>query len=555
MRLSIQKKSIAAISVLMVALAFSLMAISLYHSGDAIRDELLMRGRIATNSLAHNSSYATLITDTTTLADLLDGMLAEREVLYARILEPDGTIMSSRQRVGQGVTPYAPHDMREPSRYGGMAPLSEMFDDGDGIVHFQAPISISEEVDDLGGEIGMYDLGPATDEQQPKATWRIVGYAQVGLTTQYIEATIDRMHKTMLWTTLLAVLFAMLITSIMVRISIRPINELVVATGRVAGGDYDVKVTTPVRNDEVGDLAASFNKMTADLKASRDALVEKELLEDLVQELKETQQQLVQAGKMAAIGQLAAGVAHEINNPLAGIMGYAQLASEHIRAREQTGIPPSEIGRFLGYVENMEKQSQRCKQIVQNLLRFARTSTREESHEVDVNQVMRETLSFLSHQLVSSRVDLDLRLAENLPPINGHSGKVQQVFTNILINALQAMGPGLRQIRVVTSGVDNWVQIAISDTGEGIPTENLDKIFEPFFTTKEIGQGTGLGLSVTYGLVKDMGGNIAVESIVGEGTTFRVAFPAVDTRGRSAGTQHSQSANNREASANAEPQH
>ncbi len=550
MRLSIQRKAIAAISVLMVALAFSLMAVSLYHSGDAIRDELLMRGRIATNSLAHNSSYATLITDTTTLSDLLDGMMAEKEVLYARIVEPNGAVISSRQRVGQNVPPYATHDLRDPSGRGGVAPLSETFDDGDGLVHFQAPITISEEVSELDAEIGMYDMdGVSMDE--PKSTWRIVGYAQAGMTTRYIEEAIDEMHGTMLWTTLLAVLFATLITSVMVRISIRPINELVVATGRVAGGDYDVKVTTPVRNDEIGDLAVSFNKMTADLKDSRTALVEKELLEDLVAELKATQQQLVQAGKMAAIGQLAAGVAHEINNPLAGIMGYAQLASEHIRAREQTGIPPAEVARFLGYVENMEKQSQRCKQIVQNLLRFARSSSFEEMESVDVNQVMRETLSFLSHQMVSSRVDLDLHLDESIPPVKGHSGKMQQVFTNILINALQALRSDSGKIRVETSGADNWITIAMSDTGEGIPPENMDKIFEPFFTTKEIGQGTGLGLSVTYGLVRDMGGNINVESVVGEGTTFVVSFPAVDPRNKAAGTPETTSVTSKGASKDA----
>ncbi len=524
MRLSVQIKAIAAISVLMVALAFSLMTVSLYYSGDAIRDELLMRGRIATNSLAHNASYATLITDTTSLTDLLDGIMAEKEVLYARIVEPSGTVINSRHRTGQGVPEYRPRDLRSPSQYGGTAPLSESHDNGEGIVHFQAPITISEEHRETDVEIGMYDMA-GNEPSSPRSTWRIIGYAQTGMTTRYIEEAIGHIQQTMLGTTLLAILIATLITSVMVRISIRPINELVVATGRVAGGDYDVKVTTPVRNDEVGDLAASFNTMTADLKASRKALVEKELLEDLVAELKDTQQQLVQAGKMAAVGQLAAGVAHEINNPLAGIMGYAQLASEHIRARQQTGIPPTEIARFLGYVENMEKQGQRCKQIVQNLLRFARSSTREESETVDVNAVMRETVSFLSHQLVSSRVSLDTQLGENIPPIRGHAGKLQQVFTNILINSLQAIRADNGRIGILTSAADGWVRIRLSDTGEGIAPENLDKIFEPFFTTKEIGQGTGLGLSVTYGLVKDMGGTISVESVAGEGTAFTLSFP------------------------------
>jgi signal transduction histidine kinase len=199
----------------------------------------------------------------------------------------------------------------------------------------------------------------------------------------------------------------------------------------------------------------------------------------------------------------------------------------------------------------MEKQSQRCKQIVQNLLRFARSSSREESETVDVNQVMRETISFLSHQMVSSRVDLDLNLAETLPPVTGHSGKMQQVFTNILINSLQAINSGSGSIKVETSCADNWVKVCMTDTGEGIPPENMDKIFEPFFTTKEIGQGTGLGLSVTYGLVRDMGGNIHVDSVVGNGTTFTVMFPAADTREKAAGTPETSRETAREASKDA----
>ena len=550
MRLSIQTKAIAAISVLMVALAFSLMSVSLYHTGDAIRDELLIRGRMATNGLAHNAGYATLITDTTTLSDLLDGMMAEKEVSYARIVEPNGTTIISRQRVGNDQPPNATHDVPEPLQNEETALLSETFDDREGIVHFQTPITISEDASEMDADVGIYDMAKS-DQDAPRSTWRIIGYAQAGMTTHYIEEAIDRMHRTMLWTMLLAILLATLITSIMVRVSIRPINELVAATGRVADGDYDIKVTTPVRNDEVGDLASSFNKMTADLKASRTALVEKELLEDLVAELKETQQQLVQAGKMAAIGQLAAGVAHEINNPLAGIMGYAQLASEHIRARQQTGIPPSEVGRFLGYVENMETQSQRCKQIVQNLLRFARSSTHEDVQSVDVNAVMRETLSFLSHQIVSSRIDLDSQLAEGLPQIRGQAGKLQQVFTNILINALQSLKSGTRRIGVTTSVSDNWVQIRLSDTGQGIPAEDLDKIFEPFFTTKDIGQGTGLGLSVTYGLVKNMSGDITVDSIVGEGTTFTVTFPVMGMMDGAAGKPGKNIETDKETSADA----
>jgi signal transduction histidine kinase len=524
MRLSIQKKAVAAITILMVALAFTLMSISLYHGGRAIRDELLMRGKIATKSLAHNASYATLINDSTVLRDLLDGMMVEKEVLYTRIVDAKGHVLAQRQRAPEDGATYSIPDptlVTLPSY--DVAP-PEIHDADEGVVHFHSVIAISEEAPNEGAELGLYDVATPS-ESGPQPSRRVIGYAQSGMTTRYIEETIDGIYQTMLWTTVLAVLLATLITSIMVRISIRPINELVIATRRVAAGDCDAKVTTPVRKDEVGELAVSFNKMTEDLKASRDALVEKDLLEETVVELKETQQQLVQAGKMAAIGQLAAGVAHEINNPLAGIMGYAQLATEHMRAKQQTGIPPSEIPKFIAYIENMEKQSQRGKQIVQNLLRFARVSSSEEPEAIDINEVLRETLLFLAHQVGSANVHLDQRLADTPLIMKGHAGKLQQIFTNILINAAQAIRGADGRITIETSAEDGWAAIRVMDNGEGIPPENLDKIFEPFFTTKEIGQGTGLGLSVTYGLVKDMGGNIGVQSRVGIGTTFVVTFP------------------------------
>ncbi|MEW5702634.1 MAG: ATP-binding protein [Candidatus Zixiibacteriota bacterium] len=514
MRIGIQQKSIAAISVLMAILAFSLMSMSLYHGSRAIRAELMMRGNISTKNLAYNATYATLIGDTAAVAALLDGIMAEKEVLYARVIEPNGTVLAQRV-CGVSKTGAADSTSTPP-----MPNVNDVSDnDGCATVSFQTPIVVRNQTgDEPSSDIGLYDVA-GTEGGAPT----VIAYAQIGMTTHFVEETIGAMRRNMAWITLVIVLLAVLGTSILVRLSIHPINELVGATERVAGGDYDCKVVEG-RRDEIGDLASSFNKMTADLKASREALVRKDLLEALVVELKETQQQLIQAGKMAAIGQLAAGVAHEINNPLAGIMGYAQLAGEHMRAKQTAGIPPGEVPKFIAYIDNMERQTLRCKQIVQNLLRFARTSAHEEIAPLDCNEIVGETLSFLAHQMDTRDITVDVRLAEKLPRVLGHPGKMQQIFTNILINAVQAI-KGEGRITVTTELADGQVRTHITDTGEGIPSDNMDKIFEPFFTTKEIGKGTGLGLSVTYGLVKDMGGNISVDSTVGVGTTFTVSFP------------------------------
>lgn len=536
-RIGIQKKSVAGISLLLMLLAVSLMSISLYNDNRAIRAELLKRGRVAADNLAYNAAYATLISDTTALADFLEGVMAEKEVLYTFITDADGRLLCKRIRVREELFEFvSSENLWGPSPGHGNNPAEDAsnqvtyggtgFERRGQIVNFHVPIRISRSGSaDSEDEFGLYgmDEPPGGSQRTEKD---IVGYVRIGMTTQYIEQTIAGLRNRMIWITAIAMGIAMLLTSVAVRLSIRPIEELVVATGRVAGGDYDCKVQEG-RRDEIGDLASSFNKMTADLKSSRNALVEKALLEELVVELRETQEQLVRAGKLAAVGQLAAGVAHEINNPLAGIMGYAQLLSEKLRRREQEGISASDVPKYLAYVENLEKQSQRCKQIVQNLLKFARASSIEETTAIDCNQVLRETLSLVTHQLERDGIILDERLRPDLPPVLGHEGKLQQIFTNIVINAMQAMKDG----GTITASTDvdgDFVVIRIKDTGVGIPRENLDKIFEPFFTTKEIGKGTGLGLSVTYGLVQDMGGVIELDSNVGAGTTFIVKFPIAD---------------------------
>ena len=533
LRLGIQKKAIVAISVLLAILVLALMWVSMYYDDLAIRSELMKRGRVSTDNLAYNAAYATLIGDTVALADFVDGVMAEREVVYAQICDREQTLLVGRDR------PRPDDSMLSGSYHisatGYRGDISSMVDSGGcatchtkaasentSVIDFRAAITIDETPgNSRGPEINFYDIG----EPHPGETGRrVVGMAKIGITTRYVAAEISAMRRKMLGISLVLILAALVVTSITVRWSLRPINDLVVATGRVAGGDYDCKVKVD-RRDEIGDLAASFNKMTEDLKSSRTALVEKKLLEALVAELKQTQQQLIQAGKMAAVGQLAAGVAHEINNPLAGIMGYSQLVVEKMRRKLDTGITVEDLPKFLSYVENMERQSQRCKNIVQNLLKFARASSREDLQEVDCNVVLRETMAFVDHQTEMNQISIVARLAPDLLKVFGHDGKMQQIFTNIIINAMQAVGQK-GTITATTRNIAGRVNIDIEDTGEGIPTEHLDKIFEPFFTTKEIGKGTGLGLSVTYGLVQDMNGDIAVKSEVGMGTTFTLSFPA-----------------------------
>ncbi len=228
----------------------------------------------------------------------------------------------------------------------------------------------------------------------------------------------------------------------------------------------------------------------------------------------ELERRLVQADKLSSIGLLAAGVAHEVNTPLAVISTYAQILAKQISGDEKQS-------RLL---EKISRQTFRASEIVNSLLNFSRTSTTE-FVEVDLNRVIRETVNLIEHQLQKSGVRVEADLEEDLLPVKGNAGKLQQVFLNLFLNARDAMEGGGR-LSVRTWCEDSGVHVEIVDSGQGIARENLARIYDPFFTTKAARKGTGLGLSVTYGIVREHGGTIEVESEPGAGTRFQLALPA-----------------------------
>ena len=229
----------------------------------------------------------------------------------------------------------------------------------------------------------------------------------------------------------------------------------------------------------------------------------------------ELEKRLVQADKLSSIGLLAAGVAHEVNTPLAVISTYAQMLAKQISDDEQKSK----------LLEKIAKQTFRASEIVNSLLNFSRTSPTE-FVDVDVNRVIRETLNLIEHQLQKASVEVKLNLEASLPAVKGNAGKLQQVFLNLFLNARDAMpGGGLLAVRTSSEPDQESVRIHISDTGEGIAPENLARIYDPFFTTKGARKGTGLGLSVTYGIIQEHGGAIEAESQPGVGTRFHLELP------------------------------
>jgi PAS domain S-box-containing protein len=241
------------------------------------------------------------------------------------------------------------------------------------------------------------------------------------------------------------------------------------------------------------------------------------IIDDITERI-ELEAQLAQADKLSSIGLMAAGVAHEVNTPLAVISSYAQMLSKQVHGDEKK----------VALLEKITRQTFRASEIVNNLLNFSRTSGAEFG-DVDLNKVVRDTLALLEHQFNTAHVEVTAELCESLPLIYGSIGRLQQVFLNLFLNAKDAMAGRGGTLRIATSNGDA-VRIAISDTGSGIAQEHLSRIYDPFFTTKNVpregqNRGTGLGLAVTYGILQEHAGKIRVESAVGEGTTFHLEFP------------------------------
>ncbi len=286
---------------------------------------------------------------------------------------------------------------------------------------------------------------------------------------------------------------------------IKPVSKLAEGMHRVAEGDLNHKVE--IRSaDELGRLARSFNKMVRAVKERDMKLREM------------TAQKLSQVEKQVSIGRLAAGVAHEINNPLTAVLTLSSLMLKH--------LPPEDKRR-----EDLEiiiSETTRCREIVKNLLDFARETPSQKSI-IDINQVVRNTLKLTSKYGAMDRVNIDVELSEEPLLINGDEKQLQQVFTNIILNAAEATGEnGSITIHTTADSSGSFAHVVISDTGKGIPQEHMQRIFEPFFTTKGASKGTGLGLSVSLGIVQKHDGAIEIESKVGVGTTVSVILPLAE---------------------------
>jgi two-component system, NtrC family, sensor kinase len=336
---------------------------------------------------------------------------------------------------------------------------------------------------------------------------RVVGSLYVGVRQSAFNKLVNTFYERIVLVALATILATFLLANPVSRRITRPLKELRDLAGanrRVAAGDMSVRV--PVRaGGDVGQLAGSFNTMLDELQATHD--------------------QLVHSEKLASLGQLAAGVAHELNNPLATVLLYSDILFRE--------CPPGDPRR--ADLEMIVAETKRCKGIVASLLDFARQN-QVEAQPTDLNALIRNVVEVQEKRETYAGIAVVTDLDPDLPRIEADHAQLQEVFVNLMSNGVDAMPAGGTLTLRTRSGPSGMVTVEVADSGEGIPPEHLSKLFTPFFSTKPVGKGTGLGLAIVYGIIKMHRGQINVRSQVGQGTTFIIQLPVTLPSGQSFGT-------------------
>lgn len=354
---------------------------------------------------------------------------------------------------------------------------------------------------------------------------KVLGVFDITLSLANTDKIIEQIRrKSILFAGITILVVSFVIILIIHRQVYRPVKALVKATASVAAGNFDYDI--PIKsNDEVGKLTESFEKMTQRLKKADDDIKEliktlEDKVEERTSELKSAQFQLLQSEKLASIGKLSATIAHEINNPLNGILTYTKLIERKLNSNNFT---TDEIPKICSYLTVMVREIQRCSSIVRNLLDFARQREPALKADVNINTLLEDAIALMANQIALQQSELVKNFSQ-LPFIVADPMQLRQVFLNIIMNSFEAVTDG-GKVTITTNFLEKEeiVMVKITDNGMGIEPENLPKIFDPFFTTKE--KGTGLGLSVVYGIINSHHGIIKIESTPGQGTTVTIKLP------------------------------
>lgn len=526
--------------------------------------EVQRHGLALAENLAYNAEYSLLFRDVEVLDKLIDGVVLNRDVLFALIVDTEKEVVAEKaletfpkhqENVQDRVTEILTHSPN--------VPFTEHYEN---VYHIFIPVfipTIETEGSETSGESPESGIQPITAQQR-----EILGMTVVGISFKRVTESLKEIQKQVLQLALVILVLAVIVARILVNMISQPIEKLAIGTYRIARGDLNREVQVGFPR-EIGELAESFNRMIQELRSSRKELeLWAKTLENRVQErtqeieqknarltelidtMKRIQEQLVHSEKMASLGQLVAGIAHEINNPVNFISSNISPLKNYISAMKrlimeyeqrlniyddtQQGLEQLKsdldfdflIDDLDDLIQDVETGAIRIKRIVQDLRNFSRLDEAE-MKTVDIHDSLNTTLNLLGH-IYENRITVHKQYGY-IPPVECYAGQLNQVFMNLLANAGQAI------VRSGNVWITTWLEdqgagvgrvaIAIRDDGAGVPEELLPKIFDPFFTTKDVGEGTGLGLSISYGIIEKHQGEITVESTPGEGTEFTLKIP------------------------------
>ena len=357
---------------------------------------------------------------------------------------------------------------------------------------------------------------------------KVLGVLDLALSLESVDHEVSSMKfRVLLVTAVEITLISLCIIFFTRRFLGRPIEKLIEGTKAISHMHLDQPLDLPASGEELDELARSFETMRVRLQTALGEINQftqnlETKVEERTQQLKAAQKKLLHSDRLASLGQLSASVAHEINNPVSGVLNLSMLLQ---RMLKDDGVPPERIEEFRKYLSQVVSETARVGRIVSDLLAFSRRSKPQRA-PADLNRIVRMTLSLTQHKMKLSGVTVEQHLAEDLPAAACDASQIQQVALNLLLNAAEAtQSKAERRIIVTTDAGPGEVRLRVSDSGEGIQPENLARIFDPFFTTKAEGKGVGLGLAVSYGIIQEHGGDIEVKSQVGEGATFIVTLP------------------------------
>ena len=529
--------------------------------------ELQRHGLSLTENLAYNSEYGLLFSDVGVLEKLVEGVVQNKDVQFAVIVDTQGELVTEkeftrfpvfRKRVQKRISEIL--GLLKPEEEHSRTPALYFTEHYEGFYYIFAPVFVPTVEANTEGE------GKAEPSFKPPVTAEqreLLGIAVVGLSFERVTDSLREIQGQILGFALFIVTITIIVSRFLVNTLSHPIERLAEGTRRIARGDLtqEVNVNFP---SEIGELAQSFNRMMHDLRSSRQELelwaqtLENKVQErtreieekntqltELVETMKRIQEQLVHSEKMASLGQLVAGIAHEINNPvnfissnITPLHNYINDIKTLIAWYEQAdGFSPDDREKIEQLKDEIDFEfliddlddlildvgtgASRIKRIVQDLRNFSRLDEAE-LKTIHLHESLDTTLNLLGH-LYENRITVHRQYGD-IPPVECYAGQLNQVFMNIMANAAQACHQR-GNVWITTRRDDSHIIISIRDDGKGIKEDVLPKIFDPFFTTKDVGEGTGLGLSISYGIIEKHHGDITVTSTVGEGTEFTITIP------------------------------